>query len=108
MKWLKSLSLLVVLLIFGCDASPVAKDPNIVLISIDTLRADHVGTYGYFRDTTPAIDELAEESVVFEKVFAPMATTYPAHIALLTGTSRLKQEPWRMWAPAGMDLFRAR
>ncbi|MFT5479043.1 MAG: hypothetical protein ACI8Y8_004416, partial [Planctomycetota bacterium] len=48
---------------------------NIVIVTIDTLRADHLGCYGYFRDTSPRIDELADESILFERCISPMATT---------------------------------
>jgi arylsulfatase A-like enzyme len=57
----------------------------VVLVTIDTLRADHVGCYGYERDTTPYLDRLAEESVLFERAFAPMPTTDASHAAMLTG-----------------------
>lgn len=72
----------------GChDRSQNISDmPNVVFITIDTLRADRVGTYGYFRDTTPVLDALSRESVVFERCFAPMATTFPSHLSLFTGT----------------------
>ncbi|MBW2282230.1 MAG: sulfatase [Deltaproteobacteria bacterium] len=59
---------------------------SIVMITIDTLRADHVGSYGYFRDVTPAIDALASEGVLFEHAIAPMATTLPSHTSLLTSS----------------------
>ena len=62
-----------------------APPPNFVLVTLDTLRADHVGTYGYFRDTTPHLDAFARESLVFERCFAPIAHTTPSHISLLTG-----------------------
>ncbi len=70
----------------NCETANSGDRPNIVLISIDTLRADRLGTYGYFRGTSPAIDELAKESIVFERCFAPMATTFPSHLSLFTGT----------------------
>jgi len=63
---------------------------NIVLISLDTLRADHLGCYGYFRDTSPNIDAFAEESIFFERCIVPMATTLPSHAAILTGTYPLE------------------
>lgn len=62
------------------------RPPDIVLITIDTLRADRLGAYGYFRDTSPALDALAKESLVFERCYAPMATTFPSHLSLLTST----------------------
>jgi len=79
--------LLAAVLVAGC-ASDVkqVRERSIVLISIDTLRADHLGCYGYFRDTSPVIDALAKQSVFFEMCLTPMATTLPAHASLLTGT----------------------
>ena len=59
--------------------------PDIVLVTVDTLRADHLGCYGYFRDTSPTLDALSEEGVLFERCLAPMATTLPSHISLFTG-----------------------
>jgi arylsulfatase A-like enzyme len=59
------------------------KDFNILLISIDTLRADHLGCYGY-RKITPCIDSIAAESFVFKSIFTTSSTTFPAHVSLLT------------------------
>lgn len=59
---------------------------QVVLISIDTLRADRLGAYGYeARPTSPNIDALARQSVVFERAFAPAPWTVPSLAALLTG-----------------------
>ena len=57
----------------------------IILITIDTLRADHVPAYGYQHVSTPAIDTLARDGVVFERAYAHAVQTLPAHVALLTG-----------------------
>lgn len=70
--------------------APDGRLPDIVLITIDTLRADHVGWHGYVRDTTPALDRLARESIVFERCLAPMATTLPSHTSLFTATHPLE------------------
>lgn len=58
---------------------------NLLLISIDTLRADHLGCYGYPRPTSPAVDRLAGSGVVFEDVTSPAPWTLPAHASMLTG-----------------------
>src|SRR6185436_6011947 len=58
--------------------------PNLVLVTIDTLRADHTTPYGYGRDTTPVLARLAREGVAVDLAYAPMATTGPSHAALLT------------------------
>jgi len=59
--------------------------PNILLISLDTVRADHLGCYGYARDTSPQIDRLASEGVLFEHAVASAPWTIPSHASLLTG-----------------------
>ena len=55
------------------------------LISIDTLRADHLGCYGYRPSVTPSIDSLARESMQFDNAYTPVPLTLPAHTSLLTG-----------------------
>jgi len=59
--------------------------PNVVLISVDTLRADHLGAYGYAHGTSPFIDSLAARGAVFDQAVTPMPATGPSHAALLTG-----------------------
>jgi len=54
-------------------------------VSLDTLRADHLGVYGYYRDTSPAIDEIAKESVVFMQARPQSSYTLPSHKSMLTG-----------------------
>ncbi len=71
-------------------SEPTIDLPNIVVITIDTLRADHLGCYDYFRDTSPTIDALAAESVFFERCIVPMATTLPTHTSIFTGTYPLE------------------
>jgi len=60
---------------------------RIVLISIDTCRADHLGCYGYSRKTSPNIDALATESFLFNHAVAPAPMTLPSHCSMLTGTT---------------------
>ena len=57
----------------------------IVLISLDTLRPDHLGTYGHARDTSPVLDALADRGVVFEDASSTAPWTLPAHASMLTG-----------------------
>src|SRR5215471_18332923 len=59
--------------------------PNILLITIDTVRADHVGAYGATTGATPTIDRLAREGVRFADATSQAPLTGPAHVALLTG-----------------------
>ena len=59
--------------------------PDLVLVSIDSLRADHVGCYGYPHPTTPALDALARGGVRFETATSTTSWTLPSHAALFTG-----------------------
>jgi arylsulfatase A-like enzyme len=58
---------------------------NLLLISIDTCRADHLQCYGYGRDTSPHLDELAQEGVLFENLSAAASWTVPSHMSMFTG-----------------------
>lgn len=71
--------------------SPAAEaPPNVVLISIDTLRPDHLSLHGYERDTSPELARwAAERAVVFEQVVAPSPWTLPSHLSMLTGLDAL-------------------
>lgn len=59
--------------------------PNILVIVVDTLRADHLSSYGYARPTSPHLDRMAREGVVFENAFSTSSWTTPSHASLLTG-----------------------
>lgn len=70
----------------GCGPSePEFKRPNILLVSIDSLRSDHLGSYGYERDTSPFMDELAARGARFENAVSTTSWTLPAHAAMMTG-----------------------
>jgi arylsulfatase A-like enzyme len=58
--------------------------PNLVLISVDCLRADHLGCYGYPRATSPTIDSLAAAGCLFKRAIAQSSWTLPSHVSLLT------------------------
>ncbi len=62
---------------------------NVLLISIDTCRADYLGCYGYRRKITPNIDAVAKESILFENVVVSVPLTLPSHSSMLTGTTPL-------------------
>jgi choline-sulfatase len=62
-----------------------AAPPNVVFITIDTVRADHLGAYGYTKAATPALDRLAREGVRFADATSQAPLTGPAHAALMTG-----------------------
>jgi arylsulfatase A-like enzyme len=59
--------------------------PDVILLSIDTLRADHLGTYGYERPTSPTFDALAAGGTVFEQAWSPSSWTLPSHTTMLSG-----------------------
>jgi len=67
------------------SSGSAAARTNIVLIVLDTLRQDHLGTYGYRRKTSPTIDRIAEEGVVFESAYTTAPWTLPGHASLFTG-----------------------
>lgn len=64
----------------------VKSAPNVVVITIDTLRADHLGCYGDKQIRTPNIDALAAEGARFERAYTPVPVTLPAHTVIFTGT----------------------
>ncbi len=80
-----ALALLAAVTLLGCRSEPVPRPPDIVLISIDTLRADHVGAWGYPKPTTPFLDSLARRGIRFQNAFAPASWTLPSHMSLFTG-----------------------
>ena len=59
--------------------------PNVILITLDTTRADHLTPYGYKRDTTPFLSKLASEGVLFEESFTVSSWTFPSHSSIFTG-----------------------
>ncbi len=58
---------------------------NVVIVTLDTVRADRLGCYGYFRDTSPRLDQLAAESLRFTRCLTPIAQTTPSHWSIFTG-----------------------
>jgi arylsulfatase A-like enzyme len=96
LPWLLALSLLACIGIEGGFAlrerigtwklPPVAREaPDVLVIIIDTLRADHLSSYGYKRPTSPAIDRLAGRGTLFENAFSASSYTLPSHASILTG-----------------------
>jgi arylsulfatase A-like enzyme len=61
--------------------------PNVLLITLDTLRADHLSAYGYQRPSTPNLDRFAADGVLFERAFAAASWTLPSHASIMTGRS---------------------
>ena len=74
------------LLFVQCSREKVVKKKQIILISIDTLRGDHITPYGYRRDTSPKLAELVEDSVYYTHAYTNGCWTHPSHMSLLTGT----------------------
>jgi arylsulfatase A-like enzyme len=62
-----------------------AKRPNVIFIVLDTVRADHMSCYGYYRETTPQIDAFAAESRLYSNVLSPSFWTGPSHASFFTG-----------------------
>ncbi len=81
------------------DEPEVASGPSVVLISVDTLRADRLGCYGYTRDTSPALDSLAARSFVFDRAYTHSPNTIVAHASLLTALN-----PWSHGVRADVPL----
>lgn len=72
--------------------SQLINRPNIILLSIDTLRADHLSCYDYSRETSPNIDSLAAEGIIFTRAFSPAPYTLSSHMSLLTGLYPLRHQ----------------
>ena len=86
--------------------------PNVLVIVVDTLRADHVSSYGYPRPTTPNLDRLAQQGVRFDNAISPCSWSLPSHVSLVTGLYQFEHgigsvqpEPWLGWGNKGMGGF---
>ena len=93
----RGVAALVAALALACDAGqhprPAAREPlarNVLVVTVDTLRADAVGALGGPADATPAIDALAARSLVFERAYSPATITHPALSSMLTGLFPLR------------------
>jgi len=86
------------------EPAPRGDGPNLILLSIDTLRADHLGCYGYERSTSPSIDRLASEGVLFEQVVSSSSWTLPAHASMLTGLNPTRHGAVRPTRPLATRL----
>jgi choline-sulfatase len=91
-KWLRPLTIAMGLLPLAigvaCGSRGPASTPtarNLVFITIDTLRADHVGAYGYTRARTPNLDALGRGGVLFDRAYAAAPITLPSHATLMSG-----------------------
>jgi arylsulfatase A-like enzyme len=84
--------------------------PNILVIVVDTLRADHLSSYGYSRTTSPNIDGLARTGVLFENAIASSSWSLPSHASLVTGRTvhengmgNVQPMPWLGWGHTGLN-----
>jgi choline-sulfatase len=89
----RSMAMLVGLIATACahaqvqpKSVPRPARPNAILITVDTLRADYVGAFGAKKVTTPAIDSLSRDGLLYENAIAPVPLTLASHSAMLTGT----------------------
>lgn len=87
--------------------TPRHATPNVLILLVDTLRADHLGAYGYWRDTSPAIDRFAAEAVRFDQCLATSSWTKPATASLLTGLfpASHRQHTDTSVLPAGVPML---
>jgi arylsulfatase A-like enzyme/cytochrome c-type biogenesis protein CcmH/NrfG len=85
-------------------SAPAAKPPNIILITLDTTRADRMGFLGSQRRLTPNLDALAKESAVFTRAYANVPLTPPSHASILTGTYPQFHRVNTMQTPLAADL----
>lgn len=79
---------LALLVVAGCGRGPASKhfpQAPLVLVSIDTLRADHLRAYGYASGDTPHLDRFRKEAILFENAYTHVPLTLPAHASLFTG-----------------------
>ena len=91
---------LVSALTFAAGPAP----PNIILITLDTTRADRMGFLGSKSGLTPNLDELAKQSVVFNRAYAQVPLTTPSHAAILTGTYPQFNHIEDLGSPLSKDL----
>jgi arylsulfatase A-like enzyme len=86
--------------------------PNVLVIVVDTLRADHVSSYGYTRPTTPNLDRIARQGVLFESAISTSSWSLPSHVSLVTGrylfehgVGNVQPEPWLGWKNTSLGGF---
>ncbi len=86
---MKTAKIILVLSVFSLllpACKPSTPKPSVILIVLDTVRKDHLSLYGYPRKTTPFLEKLAKESVVFDNAYTPISLTAPAHTSLFTSS----------------------
>lgn len=89
----------------GCSPEVDSEPPNVVLVVIDTLRADHVSHFGYERLTAPALDDLQAHSTIFTRCFSTAPWTGPSVVSLLTGFSTARHRANAHGAKLGAEAI---
>lgn len=74
-----------ILALLGCAAPPPLTAPGVVIVVMDTVRRDHLSTYGHDRPTSPALDALAAQGTRYDRAYSTSSWTLPAHASLFTG-----------------------
>src|SRR5713226_8878174 len=85
-RWILFPLMTSILALVSAAASSPNVAPNVVVITIDTLRPDHLGCYGYKQIRTPNIDALAADGIRFERAYTSVPVTLPSHTVIFTGT----------------------
>ncbi len=80
------------------------NEPNLILITLDTLRSDHLGCYGYGKNTSPVLDELASESIVFFNTISQSAITPVSHASIMTGKNPFNHQLRSLHGGVGFKL----
>ena len=90
--------------------APTSGSPNVLVIVLDTLRADHLSSYGYSRPTSPEIDQIVRNGVLFQNAIAPSSWSLPSHASLVTGRAvhehglgNVRPMPWLGWGEAALN-----
>jgi len=88
----------------ACSLPGLAAPSNVILITLDTTRADRMGFLGSKRGLTPNLDALANQGVVFSRAYSQVPLTAPSHATILTGTYPQFNHLQDMGDPLGKDL----
>jgi len=99
--WIPAL-LMTAFLVSGCGSAE--RGSSVIIISVDTLRADHVSALGYERETTPNIDKLFEKSAVFTNAIVPRPKTTPSMVSMMTGLYPARHGVHRLLQPLRADI----
>lgn len=90
---------------FGASTKNTSNSSSILLITIDTLRPDHLGMYGYHRETSPKMDAFARDSTVYTRAYATAPLTTPSIVSMLTGYDPNRHGIRLLWQPIGSNTI---